>query len=173
MQFFSQRSNTITQLTNLERRHVQAELVKPIYDELVKDIGKPRARALLARAVGASVQAEAGKAALATGGGADSMTAFSQNFLRTYESRGATAGLDVTIIRSDEKYLDFDVTRCRFVEMYNELGLGEIADVLSCNRDGQFATAFDPNISLDRAKTIAAGAACCTFRYTYNHSGKE
>ena len=101
------------------------------------------------------------------------MRPFARNFEKTYKDQGPAAGLDVEVLRSDERHLDFDVTRCRFVEMYEELGLGDVADVLSCNRDGAFATAFDPGISLDRAQTIAGGARTCTFRYTYAEREKE
>ena len=72
---------------------------------------------------------------------------------------------------STGEHLDFNVTRCRFVEMYEEMGLGEIADVLSCNRDGEFASAFDPSISLDRPQTIAKGRADLHFPLPLQFSG--
>ena len=157
----------MTSVPNLERRRIQAEMIKPIYDELVAMIGRREARDLLARAVRRSVLAEARKAAEAQPAPGRSMANFARNFERTYKEQGPAAGLDVEVRRSDAMHLDFDVTRCRFVEMYDELGLGEVADVLSCNRDGQFATAFDANITLERAQTIAEGAPTCTFRYAY------
>ena len=98
------------------------------------------------------------------------MDAFAANFRRTYGKDKPEAGLDVEVTRADETNLDFAVTRCRFVEMYRELGLGDVADVLSCNRDGQFATAFDANIALDRPQTIAGGAPTCLFRYRHARS---
>lgn len=168
-----QKAAFMTNVPNLERRRIQAEMIKPIYDELVPMIGKREARDLLARAVRRSVLAEARKAADAQPGPGRSMESFSRNFEKTYADQGPAAGLDVEVKRSDAAHLDFDVTRCRFVEMYDELGLGEVADVLSCNRDGQFATAFDPNITLERAQTIAQGAPTCTFRYTYAKGGED
>lgn len=161
----------MTDVPNLERRRIQAEMIKPIYDELVVALGTEEARALLARAVRKSVRQEAERAAAAFGPTA-SMEPFAANFRRTYAERGAEAGLDVDVIRSDAARLDFNVTRCRFVEVYTEMGLGEVADILSCNRDGVFASDFDPNIRLNRAQTIAEGAPCCTFRYSYEHKKK-
>lgn len=152
--------------TKLERRRIQGEIVKPIYEELVAELGPEKAREILSRAITRSAIDEArtaAAAAMAEGGSA--MEAFAANFHRTYADHDPEAGIEVELLREGPENLDFDVTRCRFVEMYRELGLGEIADVLSCNRDGVFAEAFDPAIELDRAQTIALGAPCCTFRY--------
>lgn len=157
-------------LTKLERRRIQGEIVKPIYEELLAELGPERARALLSRAITRSAIAEANKAAQAAEGG-PSLEAFTKNFDRTYGDRGLEAGLEVEVLSKGPDHFDFNVTRCRFVEMYRDLGLGEIADVLSCNRDGVYAEAFDPNIELDRAQTIALGAACCTFRYRIRREG--
>lgn len=158
----------MTEIPNLERRRIQGEIIKPIYDELVAEIGESAAQALLARAVRRSVKSEAERAAAAQSAPPEDMTNFNRNFEKTYANQGPKAGLDVDIVRSEETALEFNVTRCRFVEMYRELGLGDIAHILSCDRDGQFATAFDPNIRLDRPQTIADGAPTCVFRYSYD-----
>lgn len=99
------------------------------------------------------------------------MESFTALFRRTYAEHGAAAGLEADVLSAGPDHLHFDVTRCHFVEMYREMGLGEVADVLSCNRDGVFAQAYDPRITLDRAQTIAAGAPCCTFRYRFDREG--
>jgi hypothetical protein len=155
----------LTDLPNIERRRIQGQVIKPIYDELKAEIGPERARALLARAITRSAEAEARAAAEANPAGDDPMGAFTAIFNRTYRDRGIESGLEATVLAEGPDRLDFDVTRCGFVEMYRDLGLGEIADVLSCNRDGTFAQAYDDRIELDRAQTIAQGAPCCTFRY--------
>ncbi|KAA5607471.1 2-amino-thiazoline-4-carboxylic acid hydrolase [Roseospira marina] len=162
-----------TDLPNVERRRIQGEVIKPIYDELVAEIGPERARALLARAITRSAEAEAQRAAQATPPGADPMGAFTAIFDRTYRDRGIESGLEATVRDEGPDRLDFDVTRCRFVEMYAELGLGAVADVLSCNRDGTFAQAYDGRLALDRAQTIAGGASCCTFRYRLRSSSGD
>jgi hypothetical protein len=153
--------------TKLERRRLQAEIVKPIYEELMAELGPEKARAILSRAITRSAIAEARKAAEAADGG-PSMRSFAANFHRQYRDGGIDSGLEVEVLSEGDDHFDFNVTRCRYVEMYRELGLGEIADVLSCNRDGVFAQAYDPTIELDRAHTIALGAPCCTFRYRLN-----
>ncbi|MEE9379993.1 MAG: L-2-amino-thiazoline-4-carboxylic acid hydrolase [Hyphomonadaceae bacterium] len=154
----------MTNLSNLERRRLQGEIVKPIYDELVDEIGKEAARDLISRAVTKSAQAEAKLAAAFSE--ETSLTVFAALFNAVYRDPGGDAsGLDIEPLHEDETRLDFNVTRCRFMDMYAELGLSDIADVLSCNRDGEFAGAFDNRIKLTRDQTIAGGAQCCTFRF--------
>ncbi|MDX5362420.1 MAG: L-2-amino-thiazoline-4-carboxylic acid hydrolase [Alphaproteobacteria bacterium] len=162
----------MSELTNLDRRRIQGEIVKPIYEELLAEVGPDKAREILSRAITRSAVAEARKAAEAAEGGT-SMEAFTENFNRTYRNRGSEAGIEVDVLSEGPDHLDFNVTRCRFVEMYRDLGLGDIADVLSCNRDGVFAQAYDPDIDLDRAQTIAQGAPCCTFRYRFRRRGGD
>jgi hypothetical protein len=45
------------------------------------------------------------------------------------------------------------------------MGLGEIGDIVSCNRDGAFCKGYDPRIALTRTQTIMSGASHCDFRY--------
>ena len=64
--------------------------------------------------------------------------------------------------------LDFNVTRCRYAEMYKALGMEEYGAVLSCNRDLAVIDGFDNRVELERAQTIMSGASCCTFRYDFS-----
>jgi hypothetical protein len=59
----------------------------------------------------------------------------------------------------------FNVTRCRYAEMYKEMGLGEIGHLLSCNRDATFCEGYDDRIELKRTQTIMQGASHCDFDY--------
>ena len=64
-----------------------------------------------------------------------------------------------------DKVFAFDVIRCRYAEMYREMGLAEIGPLLSCQRDGSFCEGYDPRIKLTRTQTIMQGASHCDFRY--------
>ena len=66
---------------------------------------------------------------------------------------------------ADEERLEFDVVRCRYAEMYREMGLGDIGHLLSCNRDGDFCLGYNPDMELTRTQTIMQGAPRCDFRY--------
>ena len=61
----------------------------------------------------------------------------------------------------------FDVERCRYAEMYKEMGLGEIGHLLSCQRDATFCQGYDPRLKFTRSQTIMQGASHCDFRYDF------
>ena len=69
------------------------------------------------------------------------------------------------MLEATEEKMDFNVTRCRYSEMYKEMGLGDIGHLLSCNRDGDFCIGYNPEIDLTRTQTIMKGASHCDFRY--------
>ena len=70
------------------------------------------------------------------------------------------------MVKSTETEFHFNVVRCRYSEMYRELGLAELGAVLSCNRDGAFCEGYDPKLKLERTQTLMGGASHCDFRYT-------
>ena len=59
----------------------------------------------------------------------------------------------------------FDVTRCRYAEMYRALGIPELGTVLSCNRDAALIEGFNPDVTFVRTQTLMHGATHCDFRY--------
>ena len=93
--------------------------------------------------------------------GDDSLLAFSNS---AGDWRKGDA-LQIEVLEQTEDRYSFDVTRCRYAEMYRSLGLAELGAVLSCNRDFSLVEGFNPEIRLTRDQTIMQGAACCTFRY--------
>ena len=69
-------------------------------------------------------------------------------------------------LESDSKRYSFDVTRCKYVEMYNDLGFGDLGAIFSCPRDFEFVAGFNPELNLKRSQTIMQGATHCDFRYS-------
>ncbi|MCH5765553.1 L-2-amino-thiazoline-4-carboxylic acid hydrolase, partial [Salmonella enterica] len=61
--------------------------------------------------------------------------------------------LRVEVINQDAQHFDYNVTRCRYAEMYHEMGLGEIGHLLSCARDSQFIVGYAPDVDLQRSQT--------------------
>ena len=106
---------------------------------------------------------EQGKAFAAAAPGGTSLKAF-QDVMPLWTKGGA---LEIQVRKRTEDEYHFDVVRCRYAEMYREMGLGHIGHLLSCNRDFVFSEGYDPNLKLERPQTIMQGAAFCDFRYTY------
>jgi hypothetical protein len=149
-------------IPTLTKRTLQAQVIGPIYAEMVEQIGEEKARAILDAAIRKAAIAE-GKQFAARAGGKPSMA----DFIKLYELWTADGALEMNVLRADDEAFDFDITRCRYAETYRDMGLGDIGHLLSCNRDGTFCEGYDPNISLERRQTIMQGAPCCTFRYRY------
>ena len=70
------------------------------------------------------------------------------------------------MLEQTENTFFFNVTRCRFAEAYEKLGIMELGVALSCCRDFGFIEGFNPKIKLVRTQTIMEGAPICDFRYT-------
>lgn len=145
----------------LARRRIEAEIIKPIYEILVRELGRDRAGEIIGEAVsGAAVEAGRQFAAREPGGQVDLKTFAGLQHLWTKDD-----ALHIDVLASDAQQFDYDVTRCRYAEMYQEMGLGEIGHLLSCNRDSEFIKGYAPSVDLSRTTTIMSGAERCNFRY--------
>ena len=81
--------------------------------------------------------------------------------------------LETEVLEKSETRYRFNVTRCKYAEMYRDMGLGEIGHLLSCQRDGTFCEGYDTSLKLERTQTIMQGATHCDFDYTYDKDGKK
>ena len=153
----------MTEIPVLLKRRLQAQVIGPIYAEMVAQVGEEKASAILDSAIRKAAIAEGKEFAKKAPGGVTSM----QDFIKLYELWTADGALEVTVLEATDQVFNFDVTRCKYAETYKEMGLGKIGHLMSCNRDGTFCEGYDPNIKLERKQTIMGGAPCCTFRYTY------
>jgi hypothetical protein len=161
-------SEAKNELGILARRRIEAEIIKPIYQILVREIGKERAQAVIGEAI-ENAAIEAGKNfAAQEPNGADLQSFAALQYL--WEKDDA---LQVKVINQDPQHFDYNVTRCRYAEMYHQMGLGEIGHLLSCARDSQFIVGYAPDVELKRTQTIMSGASCCDFRYTTKSQGEK
>ncbi len=69
------------------------------------------------------------------------------------------------MLEQTDDRLSFNVTRCRYAEMYRALGLDELGGSLSCCRDFALVEGFNPEIELERTQTLMEGATHCDFRF--------
>ncbi len=153
----------MTEIPTLTKRKLQAQVIGPIYAEMVAQVGEEKASAILDAAIRKAAIAEGKEFAKKAPGGVTSMA----DFVKLFELWTADDALEVKVLEANDTTFNFDVVRCKYAETYKEMGLGKIGHLLSCNRDGTFCEGYDPNIKLDRAQTIMEGASCCTFRYKY------
>jgi hypothetical protein len=151
----------------LERRRIEAAILKHVYDALVASHGVALAKRTLAEAVRRSAIEQAGQMAAAVGGSTSLKTFIDRQELWT---RGGALETEV-VEKSDTRYR-YNVTRCRYAEMYRDMGLGEIGHLLSCQRDATFCEGYDKRLALKRTQTIMQGASHCDFDYTFDKDAK-
>lgn len=145
------------------QRRVEAKMLAHVHATLTASHGREVADATIRDAVRAASIEQAQE--MAKEGRAAGAPPSMANFQKLYELWARGGALEVEVLRADERAFDFDVTRCRYAEMYREMGLGRIGHLLSCQRDGTFCEGYDPSIRMTRAQTIMQGADRCTFRY--------
>lgn len=147
-----------TQSPIFVQRRVEANILKHVYETLIDSHGEEVAKKTIADSVRTASIAQAKEM---SEGVETSMTSFIE--LMEMWTRGGA--LETTVLDANEKEFNFDVTRCRYSEMYKEMGLGDIGHLLSCQRDGTFCEGYDSRIKMTRSQTIMQGAPTCTFRF--------
>jgi L-2-amino-thiazoline-4-carboxylic acid hydrolase-like protein len=158
----------MTDIPTLTKRRLQAQVIGPIFAEMVAQIGEEKAWSILDAAIRRAAVSEGREFARQAPGGVTSMA----HFIQLFDLWTADGALEIEVLEASDDRFDFNVTRCRYAETYREMGLGKIGHLLSCNRDGTFCVGYDRKISLERKQTIMQGASCCTFRYTYEKSAE-
>ena len=144
----------------IERRRIEANILKHVYETLKASHGKETAQKAIGDAVRAASIQQGAEFAAKAGGKTDMQSFADLQPLWTMED-----ALRIDVLKQDATTMDFNVTRCRYAEMYREMGLGEIGHLLSCQRDGTFCEGYDKRLKLTRSQTIMQGASHCDFRY--------
>lgn len=155
-----------TDVTLLEKRRIEAALLADVYAVLTQRLGREAALAVIEDTV-ARAAFEAGRAFAAAAPHGPGLAHFAG--VTALWQRGEA--LAIENVRQSPHAVSFDVVRCRYAESYREMGLPEELVVrISCLRDGAFAAGYSPHLTLSRPATIASGASCCPFTFTWNHA---
>lgn len=157
----------IDQMSVLDRRRIEAMVLGPMIRAFEQEIGKERAHAI-ARRVIIKIAQDQGKALSQRLGGNDLST-----FSRGKDPWTRGGALEMDVLEDSEVRVSFNVTRCRYAEMYRELGMEDLGFIFSCGRDGALSSGFSPRLKLERTQTIMEGASHCDFRYTQAQESEE
>jgi hypothetical protein len=144
----------------LERRRIEAQILKHVHDVIAARSGTEEADAVIGTAVSRSAIDQGRDFATALG-----HTPSLQDFADIMPLWEKEDALRVEMVEATSEKLEFNIVRCRYAEMYREMGLGRIGHLLSCNRDGDFCVGYNPQMKLTRTQTIMSGASHCDFRY--------
>ena len=154
-----------TDLPILEQRRIEANIIKPIYEEMMARLGKDEAASILKAAITKDSVAQG--AAYAQNESFEPTLETFHHLLPQWTAGGA---LEVDMLIEEDQKVHYNVTRCKYAEMYRDMDLADIGHILSCGRDGTFCTGYNPKITLERTQTIMQGATHCDFRYQMDES---
>lgn len=149
----------------LAKRRIEAEVLGHVYAVLKASQGQAVAMQVVGDAVRRSAIAQAEQFAAAS-----AEPPSLQRFVALSRLWEADDALRIEVVQQSAQQYDFKVTRCRYAEMYREMGLGEIGHLLSCQRDGSFSEGFDAKLHFARSQTLMQGASHCDFHYRYDES---
>ena len=147
----------------LLRRETEARILIPFIENLVKEIGKTKTLDILEETIKTVARKEGEELSKEYGNNVDA-------FLETLSFWTKDNALEIDILDKSDSKLDFNVTRCKYAEMYKSMGVNSLGAILSCNRDGALIEGFNKKAKLDRKQTIMNGDKCCTFRYRSNEN---
>ncbi|HCV28228.1 MAG TPA: hypothetical protein DGB32_07860 [Dehalococcoidia bacterium] len=149
----------------LVRRRIEAMVLGPMIRAFQNEFGVEQANKV-AQEVIEKVALGQG-AAMAERAGANDLT----TYLANKGAWAANNALEIEVLELDENRYDYNVTRCRYAEMYRELGMQDLGFIFSCGRDFNFPAGFNKNMKLTRTQTIMQGNAICNFRYAMQDEG--
>jgi len=152
---------TAQDLPLLERRRIEAGVLVPIIRAMQAEFGEERVNEVVARTIREIARAQGEEARKRAN--IDSINALARRFRETVLAEGS---LIVDVVEASDRRFDFDVTRCKFVEMYEEMGARDLGYLLSCNRDFAMFEGMAPDLHFDRTQTRMEGAPHCDFRYS-------
>ena len=143
----------------LTRREVEARILAPMLDAMGEAFGRDRVLQVMRDTIIRIARKQGSELAGSMGG-----VTF-QHFADSLRFWTMDDALGIDVIEQTEDVFSFNVTRCRYAELYEKLGIRELGTALSCARDYALIEGFNPDVSLKRTQTIMEGAPHCDFRY--------
>ena len=145
----------------LTRREIEARIAGPLIKTFMKETGEARALEIVEGVI-VSLARESGEMLRAVVGG-NSLEDFAKG-MPLWSQDDAVA---FDLVEMTAERITMNVTRCRYAEMYKELGMADLGFSLSCARDFAMVEGFNPEIKLERTQTLMEGADHCDFRFTH------
>ena len=146
----------------LLRRETEARILIPFVEELIKVFGKTETLKILESTIIQEAKKQGKELSKEYGNNVDA-------FLETLNFWTKDNALEIDILEKSDSKLSFNVTRCKYAEMYNDMNINDLGAILSCNRDAALIQGFNSKATLHRKKTIMNGDKCCTFRYNFKN----
>ena len=143
----------------LKRREIEARILAPLLAAFSAELGRERTLEIARHVIVEIAAAQGAQLAEAVGG--KTLT----HFAATLAAWQRDDALQMNVLEQNDERFAFNVTRCRYAELYRALGVPELGAVLSCNRDAALIGGFNDTVQLTRTQTLMQGASHCDFRF--------
>jgi hypothetical protein len=152
---------TAADLPLLERRRIEAGVLVPLIRAFQAEFGTERVNEIVGKTIReiARGQGEADRER-------QQIRTMDDLAARTQAGPFKEGSLLVDVVEQTPERYGFDVTECKFVQMYEEIGARDLGRLLSCSRDFAYFEGLAPNVQFARTQTRMEGADHCDFRYS-------
>ena len=144
----------------LAQREIEARIAGPLIKAVMAEVGEERALEIVQEVI-VSLAKESGETLRQLAGGGSL-----EDFAKGMSSWSQDDAVTSDLLEFSPEKISMNTTRCRYAEMYGELGMADLGFALSCARDFALVEGFNPKIKLERTQTIMEGADHCDFRFT-------
>lgn len=145
---------------HLQRRKIEGRVLVPFIAACREKFGDPATKELVAAFIEKASAVDGAKSAEVFGGDLAGLRRIVDEVWG-----GPGGGIEVQMLVAGDDRLEFNVTRCRYADLYKEWGLNGLGFQLQCSRDHAMLKGFNDGIELERTQTIMQGAPCCDFRF--------
>jgi len=146
-------------ISHLRQREIQASVAACLIKRFEKTLGKEKAIKEATAAI--ALDSKKAGSIIAKNYGGNTIFELGRLMREIWSDDNA---LTVDVLEETTQKFCFNVTRCKYVEMYEKMGIRDLGFCLSCSRDAAFIEGFNPKMKLSRTQTIMEGATHCDFR---------
>ena len=152
----------MSDLPLLERRRLEAAVLIPVIRAMQAEFGEEKVNQVVGDAIRDIARAQGEKLREHS-----RIESIPQLAAQMVDGPGplSEGSLTVEVVERDETHFGFNVTRCKFVEMYEQMGARDLGFLLSCGRDFAMFEGMAPDVTFERTQTRMQGAEFCDFRY--------
>ena len=145
----------------LDEVKFQARVLVPIIRGLRKELGEQYANDIVYNALRESSRSAIQKF------GADIQGSPSEKWASFSSAIQTRIGNDIDLdwIKQNTSEIEFNITGCRYADLFRQLGEPDLGSVLLCEPDIYVAELGAPEVEFERTQTIMQGAKYCDFRY--------
>lgn len=143
----------------LTRREIEARLLAPVLAALTNEFDRQRVLEIVRQTIVRIARQQGEQLAAVLAGNS------LEHFAASMEDWKKNDAMQIEVLEQTPERFSFNVRRCRYAEMYRQLGIPELGELLSCNRDFSLIEGFNPKVRLTRTQTIMQGAEFCDFRF--------